>query len=113
MSGSLPKQFEDLEYLVLEWALATQNERQVRRARSTKGELQALYDALAPNLDAILEHVDQFPLGEMPPDTERLFFLALMLAEISPHVELYSGDPNVPHSFDETRFVAVHGDKRG
>ena len=80
MSGNLPKQFEDLEYLVPEWALATQNERQVRRARSTKGELQAYYDALAPNLDAILEHVDRFPLGEMPPDTERLFFLALMLA---------------------------------
>ena len=113
MSGSLPKKFVDLEYLVPEWALATQNERETRRARSTKGELQALYDALAPQLDAILEHVDQYPLGEMPPDAERLFFLALMLAEISPHVELYSGDPNVPHSFDDTRFVAVHGDKRG
>ena len=113
MSASLPKKFVDLEYLVPEWALATQNERETRRARSTRGELQALYDALAPNLDAILEHVDQYPLGETPPDTERLFFLALMLAEISPHVELYSGDPNVPHSFDETRFVAVHGDKRG
>ena len=87
MSGSLPKKFVDLDYLVPEWALATQNERQTRRARSTKGEL--------------------------PPDTERLFFLALMLAEISPHVELYKGDPNVPHSFDETRFVAVHGDERG
>ena len=113
MSGSLPKKFVDIEYLVPEWALVTQNERQTRRARSTKGELQALYGALAPNLDAILEHVDQYPLGEMPPDTERLFFLALMLAEISPHVELYRGDPNVPHSFDETRFVAVHGDDRG
>ena len=113
MSGSLPEKFVDLEYLVPEWALATQNERQVRRGRSTKGELQAYYDALAPNLDAILEHVDRYPLGEMPPDTERLFFLALMLAEISPHVELYSGDPKVPHSFDENRFVAVHGDKRG
>ena len=113
MSASLPKKFVDLEYLVPEWALATQNERETRRARSTKGELQALYDALAPQLDAILEHVDQHPLGEMPPDAERLFFLALMLAEIAPHVELYSGDPNVPHSFDESRFVAVHGDKRG
>ncbi len=113
MSGILPKKFEDLEYLVSEWALATQNERQARRGRSNKGELQALYDALAPKLDAILEHVDTFPLGEMPPDTERLFFLALMLAEISPHVELYGGDPKVPHSFDETRFVAVHGNNRG
>jgi hypothetical protein len=113
MSGILPKKFVDLEYLVTEWALATQNERQTRRARSNKGEMQALYDALQPKLDAILEHVDEYPLGDMPPDTERLFFLALMLAEIAPHVELYGGDPNVPHSFDETRFVAVHGDERG
>ena len=113
MSASLPKKFADLEYLVPDWALATQNERQVRRARSSKGELQACYDALAPNLDAILEHVDRYPLGELPPDAERLFLLALTLAEISPHVELYGGNPKVPYSFDETRFVAVHGDKRG
>ncbi|MEY4120139.1 MAG: hypothetical protein RLZZ472_529, partial [Pseudomonadota bacterium] len=25
----------------------------------------------------------------------------------------YKGDPKVPHSFDESRFVAEHGDIRG
>lgn len=113
MSPTLPDKFKDLEYLVTDWALATQNERQKKRARSTTGELQAYYDALVPHLEPILEHVDRYPLGELPPDAERLFFLALMLAEIAPHIELYGGDPNVPYSFEEERFVAVHGDKVG
>ena len=113
MRPILPEKFKDLEYLVSEWALATQNERQTKRARSTTGELHAYYDAMVPHLEKILEHVDRYPLGELPPDAERLFFLALMLAEISPHIELYSGNPSVPYSFEEERFVAEHGDKIG
>lgn len=113
MSPTLPKKFTNLEYLVSDWALATQNERQIKRRQSTTGELQAFYDAIQPRLEDALALFDKYPLGEMPPDVERLFFLALMLAEISPNVELYKGDPGVPHSFDERRFVAVHGEKVG
>ena len=50
-----------------------------------------------------------FPLGELPPASARLFHLALSLAEVAPHIELYGGDPKVPYSFDEARFVADHG----
>jgi len=28
---------------------------------------------------------------------------------VAPHIELYRGDPKVPYSFDEARFVADHG----
>jgi hypothetical protein len=110
---SLPKSFETLETLVPQWALATQNERQHKRITSSTGELQAFYDAMLPRLEEILGHVDKFPLNELPADSFRLFTLALSLAEIAPHIELYKGDPKVPHSFDESRFVAEHGDVRG
>ena len=53
--------------------------------------------------------MDTFLLGELPPALARLFHLALSLAEVAPHIELYGGDPKVPYSFDEARFVADHG----
>lgn len=106
---SLPKSFEALEPLVATWALATQDARQQRRIRSSRGELRAFYDAMLPRLSDILIHVDTFPLGELPPASARLFQLALSLAEVAPHIELYGGDPKVPYSFDEARFVADHG----
>jgi hypothetical protein len=110
---SLPKSFETLETLVPQWALATQNERQKKRVNSSTGELQAFYGAMLPRLEEILSHVDKFPLNELPADSFRLFTLAMSMAEIAPHIELYKGDPKVPHSFDESRFVAEHGDVRG
>ncbi|WP_206199371.1 hypothetical protein [Parasulfuritortus cantonensis] len=106
---SLPKSFEVLEPLVASWALPTQNARQQKRISASKGELRAFYEAMLPRLEDILAYVDKYPLGELPPEAERLFCLALSLAEVAPHIELYGGNPKVPHSFDETRFVADHG----
>ena len=90
--------------------MPTQNMRWDRRLASSREELINFHQALLPRLEDILEHVDSFEIWRLPEDSARLFDLALMLAEISPNVELYDGDPNVPHSFEERRFVAVHGD---
>ncbi|WP_374626812.1 hypothetical protein [Pandoraea sp.] len=110
MEKTLPKGFEMLEPLVADWALPTQNERQHRRINSSRGELRYFYDNMLPHLSAILAHIDRYPLGQLPDEAARLSSLALSLAEIAPHIELYGGDPKVPHSFDESRFVAEHGD---
>ena len=106
----LPPSFETLEPWVADWALGTENERRDKRLKSTRGPMTGFYQALQPELRRILKHVDEFPLGDMPEPSTRLFYLALMLAEIAPNVELYHGDPNVPHSYDEPRFVSVQGD---
>lgn len=108
---TLPKSFEVLEPLVPSWALATQNERQQRRIHASRGELRAFYEAMLPRIEDIVSYVDRYQLGELPPEAERLFALALSLAEVAPHIELYGGDPKVPHSFDEARFVADHGEQ--
>jgi hypothetical protein len=47
----------------------------------------------------------------MPEDARRLLHLTLAVAEIAPNVELYKGSSTVPFSFEETRFIAVHGDR--
>ena len=113
MSTKLPKGFEALKPLVEEWALPTQDARQAKRRNSNTETLQEFYDAVVPFLPKILEHADKFPLGEMPEDSQRLFYLSLALAEVAPHIELYRGDPNVPHSFEEVRFIAAHGEHTG
>lgn len=113
MSTNLPKEFAALEPLVEAWALPTQDARQTKRRTSSIETLQQFYDAVVPLLPQILAHVDEYPLGELPPDTMRLFYMSLALAEVAPHIELYRGDPNVPHSFEEERFVAVHGEQTG
>ena len=113
MTSGLPEGFEALESWVAEWALSTQNRRWDKRLASTREEITAFYEALLPDLERILEHVDTFPFGELPAPSARLFDLAMMHAEIAPNVELYGGDPNVPFSFEERRFLAVHGDDTG
>lgn len=90
--------------------MPTQNRRWEKRLASSKEDLIAFYDAVLPHLGDILDHADTFPLGELPEASARLYDLSLMLAEIAPNVELYAGEPGIPHSFEEDRFIAVHGD---
>lgn len=107
----LPEGFETLETWVADWSQPTQNRRWDKRLRSTREEITAFYHAVAPELERILAYVDRFPLGALPPDAARLYDLAMMTAEIAPNVELYGGDPAVPFSFEERRFIANHGDE--
>lgn len=109
MTVTLPKPFAALEPFVADWALATQNERERKRLRSTRGELRAFYEAAQPLLGDILAYVDRYPLGEIPQAELPLYRMMLSLAEVAPHIELYGGDPKVPHSFAEERFIADHG----
>lgn len=108
MNITLPTGFEALLPFTA-WALSTQEERQHKRITSTKAELRAFYDAMLPELPKALEFVDQYPIGAVPAEVKPLFWMALSMAEVAPHVELYRGDPKVPYSFDEARFVAEHG----
>lgn len=95
----------------MDWNLATANERQNKRRSSSAEDIRTLYDGVHPHLEAILEEVDRFPLGELPESHRPIYNLALVLAEVAPHVELYKGDPAVPYAFEESRMIAVHGDQ--
>ena len=106
--SGLPKAFADLTPY-LDWALPSADERQTRRRTATRQELKAFYDAMLPRIEAILAAVDAYPLGGLPETLHPLYYLALSLAEVAPHIELYGGAPGVPYAFEETRFVAAHG----
>ncbi len=105
---TLPPAFADLAPF-LDWALPTADERQSKRRYAGREELMAFYDALLPRLEAILAEVDKYPLGGLPESHHAIYNMALALAEVAPHVELYGGSPGVPYAFAEDRFIAVHG----
>lgn len=102
---SLPAGFEDLEPFV-GWSLASERERNHKRLSSSMSEIQALYDALLPRMDEIINYLNKQPLDDMPEDARRLFHLSLALAEIAPAVEFYK-QPDVVDGFPPDRFVPV------
>lgn len=100
----LPEPFQELEPY-LEWSLATDRERIIKRKTSTIAEITAFYQAMLPRMDAILSYLEQYPLEQVPSDVQRLFWLTLSLAKIAPAVEMY-GEP-VPEGLDALRLVNV------
>ena len=100
----LPEPFQELEPY-LEWSLATDRERIIKRKTSTIAEITAFYQAMLPRMDAILSYLEQYPLEQVPSDVQRLFWLTLSLAKIAPAVEMY-GEP-VPEGLDALRPVNV------
>lgn len=107
MTGSLlPATFQDLEPH-LEWSLPTERARSAKRQASTIAALTAFYDAMLPRMEDVLPYLAQFPSEDVAADVERLFHLALALAEIAPAVENF-GQPSVIDGYDVARFTALH-----
>lgn len=106
----LPAAFADLAPW-LDWALPTADERQAKRLASTSAGLRQFYDGVLPRLEAILAEVDRHPLGALPAELQPIYNMALSLAEVAPHIELYNGAVGVPYAFEEGRFIAAHGDQ--
>jgi hypothetical protein len=73
MSGSLPPQFAELEYLVAEWAIEDGHRRYLKRVASTMEEPQAFYDQVFPRGREAIDYIDQFDYGEpLPRDAANL-----------------------------------------
>lgn len=101
---TLPAGFEDLAPFSA-WSLATETERNCRRNASQMAELLALRDAILPRVDAMVKHLNGFPMESMPQPECNLMYLLLSLAEIAPAVESYN-QPSVINGYDPARFVA-------
>jgi hypothetical protein len=98
-------QFAFLEPFVATWGnLTTQDERYRKRQEMPQGELEAFHAALAPRLEEIFDHLDQFDPNALPEAEALLFRVVLGLTEASQAVEIF-GQPRVPfapmsHSVD-------------
>lgn len=102
MTGSatiaLPEGFEALAPFAASWGrLDSQEERYLLRQQSTMAELRAYYDAAAPRLDEIFDHLDRFPMDDLPPAEALLYRTALGLTEAAMAIEVFN-QPCVPYA---------------
>ncbi len=101
----LPEPFQGLEPFRV-WALATERERRAKRLSSSMEEIQAFYDALFPQLEAVVAYLDQFPLDQLPAQAQPLYYLTLSLVEVTSAVELYH-NPHIFEAIEPARFRRV------
>lgn len=102
----LPEPFQDLTpYLA--WSLPTERERSAKRQASAMAEINTFYQAVLPRMEEVLPYLAQYPLENIPEEVQRLFYLALALAEVAPAVENF-GQPSVVEGYDIARFIPVH-----
>jgi hypothetical protein len=101
----LPAGFAHLQALADQWSLATERERHLRRLASPIEELDAVYAALLPEIEAILTFLNRRPLDALTAEEHNLLRLALSLAEIAPAVQIFR-EPGNPDGFDTARFIA-------
>lgn len=94
----LPEQFAGLVNQ-LHFALPTQKERMRARGNSLMPELQKFYDAVSPQMDAIMTYLLDFPADEkkLAPQELRLVHLAKAFMEVALAIEMYKApdEPNV------------------
>lgn len=94
----LPEGFRDLEEHAVVWGhLRTQQERYLQRDRSDMADLKAFYDAVAPRLEEIFVHLDNYSRANLPAPQLRLFQTVMGLSEVGQAVEVF-GEPGIPHA---------------
>ena len=106
-ASQLPPDFQDLEKF-LPWAQDTERARSRKRLSSTMPEIQTFYDAMLARVETAIEHLNEFPLDDMPGPQKNLLNMTLMLAEAANAVELFKTEPGVIDGFDPERGVAMH-----
>ena len=104
MTDVFPPGFEDLEPHA-DWAIPTEKARYDKRMASTMDELQAIYDAVFPRLEAGAEHLRGVPMEGISEQDTRLLWLFAALVTVSFPVEVWR-QPKVPDSGAST-FDAV------
>ena len=57
-------------------------------------KIQAFYDVIFPQMEAVVAYLNQFPLNQLPEVTQQLYYLTLSLVEVTSAVELYHQPPH-------------------
>ena len=84
----LPAAFSDLEPLVEQWCLPTEQARYLKLHSVSIAELRIFYDRMMPRMEAVLQHLNQFQVSGLPEAERRLFDLAMTFAETAHPIDL-------------------------
>lgn len=107
--NTLPAQFEKLSPWVADWALSTEQARYLKLHSVTFAQLKAFYDAMLPEMDAIMLFLTNQPVEGMASDAENLYKLAMTFAETAHPLDLGWKDTDFPSAFawDRLEFRSV------
>jgi hypothetical protein len=90
MSGAmLPEAFADLERFAPRWCIPAEAARYAARLAAAMPEMQAFYDAAFPRVRDAMDHLDQFPLHDLPERELNLLHLVYSLVMVSLPVEVW------------------------
>jgi 4-oxalocrotonate tautomerase family enzyme len=116
-SSSLPPGFEALDIFVPYWCLDSNDQRRAARSTAAMADIQRFYDAIVAQAEAAIVHCEQYPLGQMPPATERLFKLLLAMNHAAIAVEMHgeprAADSTWPSAVRITQGPWPHGERIG
>jgi len=103
----LPDAFSSLEpFAAAGWCLETERERYSKRLDNTMPELLEFYDAAFPRLREMIDHLDQFPLDDLPEPERNLLYLVYSLITVSLAVDMWH-QPQVIDSGNANFFRTV------
>lgn len=97
-----------LEPFIAVWGLPTTEARLERRLASGIEELRAYHDAVVPRLAEIIEYLNQFPLGGLSEEDQRLAWTALGVCEVDNAVNKWR-TPILDTGIDIRRMVPKTG----
>ncbi|HVN52457.1 MAG TPA: hypothetical protein VMT43_13560 [Acidimicrobiales bacterium] len=106
-AAQLPEPFAGLEpFAAAGWCLATERDRYLKRLGSRMPALQEFYDAAFPRFGEMLDHLDQFPLDDLPEQETNLLYLVYSLIQVSLAVDMW-GQPEVIDAGNAVYFRTV------
>jgi len=109
MSDLIPRpDVSGLEAEIDAWALATTEDRLVKRMNSSMQEIQRFYDAMLPILPATIEYLNQFNLSELAGDDLTLSRAALAMCEVDNSVNKWK-KPILSTGIDTLRMTKKTG----
>ena len=91
------------------WIIAGEESRREKCAATSMSELRRFYDAMLESADSILEHLNTFPLDELPVPEQNLFYLLQSFIEASMSIEMFE-QPEMDYAMGIKRFQPVHNE---
>ena len=95
--------FSELQPYIERWGLVTAAERLQLRVDMNLDDLQEFYDAVSPHLQALIEHLNQHPINEIPESDKPLAYMALALCEVDDAIHMWKAS-NLEYISDPVRW---------
>jgi hypothetical protein len=100
----LPGPFAHLAPYVKDWALSNERDRFNKLHGTGIDGLRAFYAAMLPEMEAVLEFLNGYPLDKMPTEVQTLFKLAMTFAETAHPLDLGWKDVDFPSAYPWDKF---------